>query len=99
MPNKLTSKEILDKIQENMTVKEFAFEDYSPEEIELGEVKVVDKYGGEDKGSTWYKVQYFVEHDVYIRTDGWYSSYDGVYFDDGYGSEVKPIDKVVTFYE
>lgn len=99
MPNKLTSKEILDIIQDNCSVQEFAYEEYSPEDLGLGKVKVVDKYGGPDKGSTWYKVQYFVEHDVYIRTDGWYSSYDGTYFDDGYGSEVKPVDKVVTFYE
>jgi hypothetical protein len=97
--NKLTGEQILEKIQANMSVQEFAYEDYSPEELELGEVKVVDSYGGPDKGSTWYKVQYFVEHDVYIRTDGWYSSYDGTYFDDGYGSVVKPVDKVVTFYE
>jgi hypothetical protein len=97
--NKLTGEQILEKIQENMSVQEFAYEDYSPEELELGEVKVVDSYGGPDKGSTWYKVQYFVEHDVYIRTDGWYSSYDGTYFDEGYGSVVKPVEKMVTFYE
>lgn len=97
--NKLTGEQILEKIQANMSVSEFAYEDYSSEELGLGEVKVVDKYGGEDKGSTWYKVQYFVEHDVYIRTDGWYSSYDGTYFDEGYGSVVKPVEKMVTFYE
>lgn len=97
--NKLTGEQILEKIQANMSVQEFAYEDYSSEELGLGEVKVVDKYGGEDKGSTWYKVQYFVEHDVYIRTDGWYSSYDGTYFDEGYGSVVKPVEKLVTFYE
>lgn len=97
--NKLTGEQILEKIQANMSVQEFAYEDYSPEELELGEVKKVDSYGGPDKGSTWYIVQYFVEHDVYIRTDGWYSSYDGTYFDEGYGSVVKPVEKMVTFYE
>ena len=97
--NKLTGEQILEKIQANMSVQEFAYEDYSSEELGLGEVKVVDSYGGPDKGSTWYKVQYFVEHDVYIRTDGWYSSYDGTYFDEGYGSVVKPVEKMVTFYE
>ncbi len=97
--NKLTGEQILEKIQANMSVSEFAYEDYNPTELGLGEVKVVDKYGGPDMGSTWYKVQYFVEHDVYIRTDGWYSSYDGTYFDEGYGSVVKPVEKMVTFYE
>lgn len=96
--NKKTSKEILDIIRANMSVQEFAYEEYSPEDLGLGEVKVVDKYGGPDKGSTWYKVQYFVEHDVYIRTDGWYSSYDGTYFDEGYGSVVKPVEKTIIVY-
>lgn len=93
-----TAQEILDIIRANMSVQEFAYEEYSPEDLGLGEVKVVDKYGGPDKGSTWYKVQYFVEHDVYIRTDGWYSSYDGTYFDEGYGSVVKPVEKTIIVY-
>lgn len=95
----MTAQEILDVISANMSVNEFAYQDYSPEDLGLGKVTVPDSYGGEDQGSTWYIVQYFVEHDVYIRTDGWYSSYDGTYFDEGYGSEVKPIVKQVTFYE
>ncbi len=95
----MTVEEILKVISDNMSVKEFAYRDYSPEDLGLGKVTVPDSYGGEDQGSTWYIVQYFVEHDVYIRTDGWYSSYDGTYFDEGYGSEVKPIVKEVTFYE
>ena len=97
--NKLTGEQILEKIQANMSVQEFAYEEYSPEDLGLGEVKVVDKYGGPDKGSTWYKVQYFVEHDVYIRTDGWYSSYDGTYFDEGYGKIVKPKQVEITVYQ
>jgi hypothetical protein len=95
----MKAEEILKVITENMGVHQFAYQDYSPEDLGLGKVTVPDQYGGEDKGSTWYIVQYFVEHDVYIRTDGWYSSYDGVYFDEGYGSEVKPIQRQVTFYE
>ena len=95
----MTGEEILKVITDNMSVQEFAYQDYSPQELGLGEVTVPSRYGGTDQGSTWYIVQYFVEHDVYIRTDGWYSSYDGTYFDEGYGSVVKPIETQVTFYE
>jgi len=94
-----TAQEILDIIKENMSISEFAYEDYDSEELGLGKVEEVDRYGGEGQGSTWYSVKHFVEHDVYIRTDGWYSSYDGTYFDEGYGTEVRPVEKTVTFYE
>ena len=97
--NKLTAQEILDIIKANMSVEDFAYEDYDSEELGLGEVKVVDSYGGEDQGSEWYKVQYFVEHDVYIKTEGWYSSYNGTDFEEGYGEEVRPTQKTITVYE
>lgn len=65
----------------------------------LGEIVEVYKYGGEDCGSTWYSVKYFVDHDVYIRTDGYYSSYNGTDFEDGYGDEVKKVERLVTVFE
>lgn len=65
----------------------------------LGEWKEVEKYGGEGQGETWYSIKHFIDHDVYIRTDGYYSSYNGTDFNDGYGSEVKPVQKTVTAYE
>jgi hypothetical protein len=36
---------------------------------------------------------------VYIKTDGFYSSYNGTDFDYGFGSEVKPVQKTVTVFE
>ena len=96
--NKLTAKEILDIIEANMSVSEFAYEDYDSEELGLGEIKEVDQYGGEGKGDTWYSVKYFADHDVYIKTDGFYSSYNGTEFYDGYGEEVKPIEKTIIEY-
>lgn len=95
----MTGKEILKIITENTTASAFAHQDYSPSELGLGKVTVADEYGGADQGSTWYIVQYFEDHDVYIRTDGWYSSYDGVYFDEGHGYVVRPTERLVTFYE
>lgn len=65
----------------------------------LGIVVEVDQYGGEDQGSTWYSVKHFVDHDVYIRTDGYYQSYNGTDFHDGYGSVVTPQKKTITVFE
>lgn len=65
----------------------------------LGEVEEVAQYGGEDMGTTWYSVKYFKNHDVYIRIDGHYTSYNGTDFYDGYGKEVVPTERVVTFFE
>lgn len=65
----------------------------------LGQVVEVDQYGGEGQGETWYSIKHFIDHDVYIRTDGHYTSYNGTDFEEGYGYEVKPVEKVVTVYE
>lgn len=94
-----TAQEILDIIKENMSISEFAYEDYDSEELGLGKVEEVDRYGGEGNGDTWYSVKHFVDHDVYIKTEGYYSSYSGTDFEYGYGTEVRPVEKTVTFYE
>lgn len=65
----------------------------------LGKVIEVEQYGGEDMGSTWYSIKHFVDHDVYIRTDGHYQSYNGTDFYEGYGKEVKPREKTITVFE
>ncbi len=95
--NQLTAKEILEIIESKMTVEEFGYFDFNPEELELGEITEVEQYGGEGDGSTWYSVKYFKDHDVYIRTDGYYSSYHGTDFNEGYGRQVVPktIEKIV----
>ena len=63
--------------------------------------KEVEQYGGEDQGSTWYSVKYFPDHDVYIRVDGYYSSYNGTDFNgwDDDCKEVRPKQKTITVYE
>lgn len=68
-------------------------------ELGLGEIKEADSYGGEDCGAEWYKVWYFKDHDLYIRIDGYYQSYNGAEFNDGYGREVKKTEKVITVFE
>jgi hypothetical protein len=67
---------------------------------EIGEFEEVAKYGGVDKGSTWYSVKHFKDHDVYIRVDGYYTSYDGVSFDswEDCVSVVEPKQKTIIEY-
>jgi len=94
--------EILEVLKEKLNdVSDFAYEDYDDDELGLGEIKEVEQVGGEDEGSTWYSVKHFVDHDVYVRVDGYYSSYNGTDFYDGWNccSEVKPIQKTITVYE
>lgn len=61
----------------------------------------VDQYGGEGQGDSWWSVKYFPEHNVYIKVDGWYQSYNGTEFCDGWDccSEVFPVEKTITVYE
>lgn len=68
------------------------------QKLGLGEVEEVDQYGGSGKGDTWYSVKHFKDHDVYIRIDGYYSSYNGTDFEEGYGREVRPKEKVITVF-
>jgi len=68
--------------------------------LPIGEVKTVDQHGGEGEGEDWHIVYHFVNHDVYVRVDGWYQSYHGTEFDGWEAcSEVRPKERMVTFYE
>jgi hypothetical protein len=55
----------------------------------------------EEGGDHWESVKYFPQHDVYIKIVGYYSSYNGVSFEDEWGccSEVRPKKKTITIYE
>jgi len=99
---KKSYEQILAVLEEKInSVSEFAYEDYSPADLDLGEIKEVHSEGGEDEGSHWESVKHFVDQDVYISVVGYYTSYDGTDFYDGWGccQEVRPVDRVVTFYE
>lgn len=99
---KMTFEQIMAVLKEKIgTVDDFAYEDFDKDELNLGHIELVDEYGGEDQGSTWYVVYHFVDHDVYIKVDGYYSSYEGTDFYNGWGccSEVKPKEKTITVYE
>ena len=68
-------------------------------QLGLGEIKEIEQLGGEGQGDTWYTVKHFVDHGVYIKTNGFYSSYNGTDFDYGFGEEVKPVEKTITVFE
>lgn len=99
--SKLTAKEILNLISKaEISVEDFAYGDFDSSLIEgLGEWEEVEHYGGEGQGEQWYSVKYFKDHDLYIRTDGHYTSHYGTDFDYGLGYEVKPQQKAVTVFE
>lgn len=99
--SKKSFSEILEKIKSVCgSVYEFAHEDYDPNDFGLGPCTEVKQYGGEGKGDKWYSIKYFKDHDVYIRVDGYYQSYNGAEFE-GWKSckEVKPEEKLITVYE
>ena len=69
------------------------------EYLGIGEIEEVEQYGGEGLGDSWYSVKYFKDHDIYIRTDGYYTSYNGTDFEQGYGNQVFKKEKTITVYE
>jgi len=97
---KLTAKEILEIIEKaEIDVSDFAYGEFDPIDLRLGEFEEVDSGGGCDRGSNWYSVKHFKDHDVYIKTTGYYQSHHGTEFYNGYGKEVKPQTKTITVYE
>lgn len=105
MPNKLTGAEVLARLEQffiqegNGDVEAYAYKDFYEEDLGLGRIDTVDRYGGEGQGERWWVTRHFVDHDVYIKTRGYYSSYNGTDFDYGIGEIVKPVQKTITVFE
>lgn len=55
------------------------------------EAVIVEHYGGEDQGSTYYTVYHFPSIDLYIQFDGWYQSYEGAEFVEMFPVEPKQV--------
>lgn len=70
------------------------------ESVGIGEIQEIEKVGGEGKGEEWYVVFYFPKHDIYLKCDGFYTSYEGVSFDDDWDNcfEVFPKEVTITVY-
>jgi len=96
----MTALEIIEKVEElDISVSEFAYGDFENPLEGVGEWEEVDQHGGEGQGDDWHSVKHFKDHDIYIKTEGFYSSYHGTDFESGYGEEVKPKEKTITVYE
>lgn len=93
---KLTGKEILELLT-NISWEDLGYDNVDWENLLFGKVEVTAQYGGEGKGEEYYKVYHFVDHDVYIRIDGFYQSYNGAEFHEA-PYEVKPIQKTIIVY-
>lgn len=97
-------KEIVEILKNNLDgVEDFAFSDFNPNELGLGEVKSIPEgsQGGEGRGEHWVRVFNFINHNIFISVTGFYTSYDGTDFSDGWDSlkEVIPVTKTVVVYE
>lgn len=99
---KKTYQEILEILKNNLQqVDDLAFGDFDSVELGLGNAKeeTEARTGGEGKGENWQRVWYFEDHNVWIKIQGWYSSYHGTDFT-GWDScsEVAPSQKTITIY-
>jgi len=113
----LTKKDIISILKDkNISVEDFAYGDFGEAVFEsgtnkriysksfvdgLGEIEEVDQRGGEDMGSDWYSIKFLHEHDMYLKVQGYYQSYNGTEFYDGYDciSIVSPKLVTITVYE
>lgn len=65
----------------------------------FGEVEIVDSEGDREGGGDYaMKVFLFKDHNVFIKTTGFYSSYNGTEWDENW-SNVSPKEKTITIYE
>jgi hypothetical protein len=67
----------------------------------IGPIKMVEQVGGSDQGSYWYSILNFIDHNVFIKITGYYTSYEGTsftMFDTSDFKEVFPSQKTITVY-
>ena len=97
----MTAQEIKAVLEEKLSIDDFAYGDFDSEELGLGEIKQVDQYGGEGQGDEWYVIYQFADHNVYLKVEGYYQSYNGVEFYEGWDDcfEVTPQEKTITVFE
>ncbi len=84
----------------NEGIEKYGYEysqEFKDEFAKLGQIKMVDEFGGEGQGDDYWKVYHFIDHDVYISFDGWYSSHEGSEYSDM--SEVRPKEVVKREWE
>ena len=94
------------KVLEKLTSKDSFSDNYGEDDnmekviSTIGPCPVVDQEGGgEGEGEHFHIVRHFTDHNVFIRLNGYYSSYDGVDVNSYDYVEVKPKVKTITVYE
>jgi hypothetical protein len=98
----MTAQKIKDVLIEKLdNIDQLAFGNYDQSKLGLGDIEEVAQHGGEGEGEDWYSVMYFKDHDVYLKCQGSYSSYNGTEF---YGEwddciEVRPQEVTITVYK
>jgi hypothetical protein len=97
----MTIQEIIKELEkQEISVEEFGECDIKNPLPVIGAWEEVDQEGGgEGQGEYVHSVKLFKEHGVYIKTVGFYTSYHGTDWENGYGEEVKPLEKTITVYE
>lgn len=93
-----TKNELIKHFEDNQRLcEEFLFGDW--EDLLGWTVKLVDEYGGEDCGSTYYSVYKFTRgsEEFYLRFDGYYQSHYGADYESF--SEVEPAKKEITVWK
>lgn len=84
------------------TIKKLGLEKDDFEDLgefpELGKHEQVYQKGSEGEGDHYEIVRYFEDYDIFIRLQGYYTSYDGVSYDSYDYEEVLPHQEVITVY-
>lgn len=95
----MTLQDIIQEVElQGISVDDFALGNMPNPLPSIGEWKEVFQRGGRGMGPEWYSVKHFVDQNVLIKTVGYYSSYGGCSFDEGYGAEVKEVTKTITVF-
>ena len=94
----MTATDIIKKLEElEISASDFAYE--LDDREEFGSAPIVHEEGDcEGGGSYSCVVRHFVDHNVYIEVIGYYSSYNGTDWDEGF-TEVFPKEKTIIVYE
>lgn len=91
--------ELIKKFEEDDELAECYFCEDNDPELDVLSQKLVDSYGGEGDGSTFYTVWEFKTPDetFYLRFDGFYASYSGAEYENLF--EVFPEEVTRTEYK
>ncbi len=94
----MTAEDIIKRLHDkNISWAEIGYQEVDWNESDFGKVNVVASYGGEGQGDIYYVVYHFVDHDKYIKIDGFFSYNNGVEFNNA-PYEVTPQQKIITVY-